>query len=407
MWTATLRLGNSVGKCHVIRRIARIRLGTLLAGWPASRGPLFSDVGAANGFIGPTPAKTTFAKKQERKRAWAWRIMQTQVNNMDMASRDRADGFVGGYKVDNFTVDMQRAGTGLVDIDGDGVYDMQYGMKIEVKAGQTSKPGGADGSKSMETPRPDGPQPTEQQINEGPYTGRHAGGWKMKRPLLAPADDREYGRYISMSNVHGTFFEQPKERWFEEHNAAKDTKPAEDFKMRLYPLDRDQYSPWEPSRADLVPMSKTVGSYATRAGGGKSTPGAIQPPKMGHIQGHVMPPSKGVKERGPVMPNVKSSSASDNPSWGGQREGDESALLPDPAPGYTGNWAAHRFDKGEEDLSMASRISRRRQQSIERRFSASPYAAQLAQDVLKLGDGVEFKMDTPYGWGAFPPQGLQ
>ena len=36
----------------------------------------------------------------------------------------------------------------------------------------------------------------------------------------------------------------------------------------------------------------------------------------------------------------------------------------------------------EEDLSMASRISRRRQQAIERRFSASPYAHQLAQDVL-------------------------
>ena len=84
------------------------------------------------------------------------------------ADRDRADGFVDGYKVDNFTVGMERAGTGLVDIDGDGVYDMQYGMKISVVAGQTTKPGGADGSKSMETPRPDGPQPTEQQINEGP-----------------------------------------------------------------------------------------------------------------------------------------------------------------------------------------------------------------------------------------------
>ena len=62
---------------------------------------------------------------------------------------------------------------------------------------------------------------------------------------------------------------------------------------------------------------------------------------------------------------------------------------------------------------MASRISRRRQQSIERRFSASLYAAQLAQDVLKLGDGVEFEVvdrygnPKKYGWAAFPPQGLQ
>ena len=39
---------------------------------------------------------------------------------------------------------------------------------------------------------------------------------------------------------------------------------------------------------------------------------------------------------------------------------------------------------------MASRISRRRQQSIEHRFSASPYAAHIAQDVLKLGaDGID------------------
>lgn len=322
------------------------------------------------------------------------------------ADRDRADGFVDGYKVDNFTIGMERAGAGLVDVDGDGVYDYQYGQKLDIKKGETFNPGGADGSKSMGTPRPDGPQPTEQQINEGPYTGRHAGGWKMKRPLLAPSDDRDFGRHISMSNVHGVFFEAPKERWYEAHNAAEDTPPAADFKMRLYPLDRDQYSPWEPSKEDMVPMSKTVGSYATAKGRGKSVPAAIQPPKMGHIQGHVNPPSKGVKPVGEVKPLQKSISASDNPSWGGQRDGAESVLKPDPAPGYTGNWASHRFDRGEEDLSMASRISRRRQQSIERRFSASPYAAQLAQDVLKLGDGVEFEYPKPYGWAAFPPQGL-
>ena len=326
--------------------------------------------------------------------------------NAHAADKDRADGYVDGYKVDNFTVGMDRAGTGLVDIDGDGVYDMQYGMKIDVAKGTSTRPGGADGSKSMETPRPDGPQPTEQQINEGPYTGRHAGGWKMKRPLLAPADDREHGRYISMSNVHGTFFEAPKERWFEAHNKANDTPPAQDFKQRLYPLDRDQYSPWEPSKADLVPVSKTIGSYATMKGAGKSTPGAIQPPKMGHIQNHVMPPSKGVKPVGEVKPVRGMPSMSDSPSWAKQREGDESPFNPDPAFGYTGHEYAHRFDRGEDDLSMASRISRRRQQSIERRFSASPYAAQLAQDVLKLGDGVGYQGPAKYGWGTFPPQGL-
>ena len=35
-------------------------------------------------------------------------------------------------------------------------------------------PGGADGSKSMGTPRPDGPQPTEQQFDEGPCKLRYS-----------------------------------------------------------------------------------------------------------------------------------------------------------------------------------------------------------------------------------------
>ena len=90
----------------------------------------------------------------------------------------------------------------------------------------------------------------------------------------------------------------------------------------------------------------------------------------------------------------------------GQRDGAESVLKPDPAPGYTGNWAAHRFDRGEEDLSMATRISRRRQQSIERRFGASPYAHDIAQTILKLGDGVDYTGPAAYGWATFPPQGL-
>ena len=47
-----------------------------------------------------------------------------------------------------------------------------------------------------------------------------------------------------------------------------------------------------------------------------------------------------------------------------QREGDESPSKMDPAWGYTGHPYAHRYDAGEEDLSMASRISRRRAQNI-------------------------------------------
>jgi hypothetical protein len=259
----------------------------------------------------------------------------------------------------------------------------------------SAKPGGAADENSAGTPRPDGPQPTEQQINEGPYTGRHTGGWKMKRALLAPADERDHGRHISMSNVHGTFFEEPKQRWFETHNNTRDTPAAADFKTRLYPLDRKQYSPWEPTVEDMTPISKTIGSYATKKG---PTKAAIQPaPK---------PASKGVAKKGEMQPQAAITSVSDNPSWGKVREGQESPVKPDPSWGYTGHYASHRFDAGEENLSMASRINKRRQQSIERRFSASPYASQLAQDVVALSDGVEYKGPAEYGWRTFPPQGL-
>jgi len=321
------------------------------------------------------------------------------------------DGMIGAPKFAASSV-TQAAGAGMVDIDGDGVFDMQYGMKIDVAAGASVNPGGADGSKSMETPRPDGPQPTEQQINEGPYTGRHVGGWKMKRQLLAPEDARDHGRHISMSNVHGTFFAEPKGRWFETHNAAHDVPPAQGIKERLYPLDREQFSPWMPSSDDMKPMSKAVGAYYDVKSGatvGEPSRAAVHPAKMGHIQGHNMPPSKGVKAKKEIQPLKKAAMAHDNPSWAKQREGDESQIKADPSWGYTGHAFANRYDAGEEDLSMATRISRRRQQAIERRFSQSPYAHEIAKTVIALGDGVD-PPDTwdpkKSGWASFPPTGL-
>merc|ERR1719217_1038526 len=105
----------------------------------------------------------------------------------------------------------------------------------------------------------------------------------MKRALLAPENDKDEGRQISMSNVHGTFFAEPKDRWFETHNASEHVRPAEDFKQRLYPLDSEQYSPWEPTVADMTPMSKAVG--ACYSGKPVVPKAAITPAKMGHIQG--------------------------------------------------------------------------------------------------------------------------
>merc|ERR1719231_2211843 len=120
----------------------------------------------------------------------------------------------------------------------------------------------------------------------------------------------------------------------------------------------------------------------------------------------MQPASKGVPAKKEVVPLAPTFSASDNPSWGKVREGDESPTKADPSWGYTGHPFARRFDNGEEDLSMASRISRRRQQAIERRFSASPFAAGLAQDLLRMGDGVEYNGPMTYGWRSFPPQWL-
>ena len=146
-------------------------------------------------------------------------------------------------------------------------------------------------------------------------------------------------------------------------------------------------------------MSKTIGSYASKTGG---IPAAIQPPPK--------PPSDGAltKQRSNLTapPVSQKASLSDNPAWGKQRDGDESPQKPDPAWGYTGHEHARRWDKGEENLSMASRINRRRQQNIERRFSASPYASEIAKDVLAAGDGVEYTGPKIYGWASFPPQGL-
>jgi len=315
------------------------------------------------------------------------------------------------------------------DTDGDGVVSyaemkaLNLGRASAPNAGArqanlgSSAPGGAVDT-NKETPRPDGPKPTEQQINHTAYAGRHACGWKMKDELLAPdsdhlnkkSDDGNGDRHISMSNVHGTWFSEKtlKERWYEKHNNAKDSKPKETIHERLYPLDRQtdvdwelgdtpglSYSPWEPTVADCTPMSKTIGSYATAAGPNKA---AIQPqPK---------PPSNPPRPRPKVKAVAPSVSLSDNPSWGKVREGDESAEKPDPAWGYTGHEFARRYDTGEEDLSMATRISRRRQQSIERRFGASPYAHDIAQTILKLGDGVDYTGPAAYGWATFPPQGL-
>ena len=124
----------------------------------------------------------------------------------------------------------------------------------------------------------------------------------------------------SQNDVHGTFFTEPEKLWFETHNAASDVAQSHDFKQRLYPLNKDQYSPWEPTVQDMTPMSKAVGACYDAKFGKTASPAkaAIHPPKMGHIQGHTMPTSKGVPAKKDVAPLGKGMNVSDNPSWGKQ-----------------------------------------------------------------------------------------
>ena len=75
------------------------------------------------------------------------------------------------------------------------------------------------------------------------------------------------------------------------------------------------------------------------------------------------------------------------------------------ADGYTGHPAAHRYDEGEEDLSMASRIAKRRQASIERRFNHSPDKKKLAA-AAAAGESAGVGKTFEYGWSNFPPKGL-
>ena len=259
---------------------------------------------------------------------------------------------------------------GSADLDGDGKVSYEElralgkGRPKAPDAGPkernsgSHKPGGAVDTDTS-TPRPDGPKPTEQQIVHGAYAGRHVGGWKYKDELLAPDNKLRYDRdkkavdgngdrLISMSNVHGTWFgeEELKKRWFDKHNGARDSIPAETFFERLYPLDRQtdvnealgdtpglSYSPWEPTEEDMTPMSKAVGSYASKGG-----------PKKAAMYPQPKPPSGTMKAapkpKPPPPPHV---SLSDNPSWGKVREGDESDLKPDPAWGYTGTYYARRL----------------------------------------------------------------
>lgn len=83
----------------------------------------------------------------------------------------------------------------------------------------------------------------------------------------------------------------------------------------------------------------------------------------------------------------------------------ESLKKPDPAWGYTGHEFARRFDAGDEGLSMATRIAKRRKESIERRFGDSPQKTTLvaSADLSKSGVGKTYQ----YGWAAFPPMGLK
>merc|ERR1719240_2001698 len=94
-------------------------------------------------------------------------------------------------------------------------------------------------------------------------------------------------------------------------------------------------------------------------------------------------------------------------AWGPGKPGESDKSLTSVmyfADGYTGHPAAHRYDQGEEDLSMASRIAKRRKESIERRFNDSPDRKKLSAAAVDSAEAVG--KTYAYGWSSFPPKGL-
>jgi len=197
-----------------------------------------------------------------------------------------------------------------------------------------------------------------------------AGGWPMKYALLGEMNP-------TMASVIGT-----------------KTGYGAHYEKEIPDEEVDKYATaWVPDSAmdqwamAPVPESRSVGAFYKGPQKVVEAPRRVPPPTR--YQAYTPAPPKPE----PVM------DCSMRPN-----RDNESVKHPDPSWGYSGHEYAHRYDNGDEDVSMASRIAKRRKESIERRFNDSPDKKKLT-DAAKL-EGVGVGKTYAYGWSDFPPKGL-
>jgi len=205
----------------------------------------------------------------------------------------------------------------------------------------------------------------------GPFVERSpAGGWPMKYALLGEFNP-------TMSSVIGTTTGYVCKY---DKDQAPDTVTQQYEKAAIPDTAAQQWS------MTKEPESRSIGAFYK----GKQTvvePAPRKPPPTRYQSYTPKPPAPDPPIDCSMRPNRQN----------------ESVIHPDPAWGYTGHECSHRFDHGDEDLSMASRIAKRRQQSIERRFNDSPDKLKLIQ---AQQDAMRNSPQPEIGWGAFPPKGL-
>jgi len=205
----------------------------------------------------------------------------------------------------------------------------------------------------------------------GPYVERSpAGGWPMKYALLGEMNPT-MASVIGTTTGYGAHYE-------------KETKDEVVDKYQTASVPDSAKDQWAMAP---VPESRSVGAFY------KGPQKVVEPPRR------VPPPTRYQS----YTPAPKKPDPPMDCSMRPNRDM-ESTKNPDPAWGYSGHEFAHRYDNGDEDLSMASRIAKRRKESIERRFGDSPDKKKLsaAAKLEPVGVGKTYA----YGWSDFPPKGL-
>lgn len=204
-----------------------------------------------------------------------------------------------------------------------------------------------------------------------PYVERSpAGGWPMKYALLGEYNPT-MSSVIGTKTGYGAYY--PKEQ--------KATVERKHVKASVPDSAKDQWA------LPVQPESRNLGMF-------------YKGPKAEEVEPRRVPPPTRYQSYTPAPPKpTPPIDCSTRPNRVG-----ESLKKPDPAWGYTGHEFARRFDAGDEKLSMATRIAKRRKESIERRFGDSPDKKNLAAaaSLAESGMGKTYE----YGWAAFPPDGL-